>query len=422
MLSSEVTIENGRYITKDAKDGLENEVKQVLQKEGLTYGEDFFWEFGELLFEEPAVARKAASFLNNTGKFGKATAVSNKVKFGRYGAKDTKDGLKRSEAISFLRSKFAGKKAMVEEYISEAEHQDGQGYWSQYFSNTNELADDFLNYAHGRSKDEEKKEGEKSPKTYIKTYEHLGRRVTIPEKDARCKSSDITYGGKGYICKSCGATDVFPGHIKHKTADSPFECCGSTTQAVSEKERYCQTCKATWKKVEGGWSKQSKDSREDDEALEALRRLCPNMTLQEAKEHIASMKKMNKDAEETSYKGYTIKESTSGWYIVWKGDKRIAQAPSIESAKKAIDSGKVKDGKDEGDFQTEDARDGAPPTKADVEKFAPQAPASLKSHPMWSPTDYAYMRKKGYSNEDIKKLWERDRRQGNTPMNWELER
>jgi hypothetical protein len=38
-------------------------------------------------------------------------------------------------------------------------------------------------------------------------------------KDSSCQIKDIAYGGKGYKCMKCGATDVMPGLIKHKAKD-----------------------------------------------------------------------------------------------------------------------------------------------------------------------------------------------------------
>jgi hypothetical protein len=51
--------------------------------------------------------------------------------------------------------------------------------------------------------------------------------------------------------------------------DATHQCCGETTEKVSEKERYCQKCGATWKLGESGWSKTSKDT-EDDPNIPAL--------------------------------------------------------------------------------------------------------------------------------------------------------
>ncbi len=83
-------------------------------------------------------------------------------------------------------------------------------------------------------------------------------------KDSSCQIKDISLGGKGYKCMKCGATDVMPGLIKHKAKDvDSFECCGKQTEKVSEKERYCPSCQATWKKVPDGWSKQSKSKDSD---------------------------------------------------------------------------------------------------------------------------------------------------------------
>ena len=59
-----------------------------------------------------------------------------------------------------------------------------------------------------------------------------------------------------------------------------------------------------------------------------------------------------------------------------------------------------------------DVRNGAPPTK----KFNP--PADLKSHPMFSETDYDYFRGKGYNDSEIKKFWDRDSKNGNSPVDW----
>jgi len=54
--------------------------------------------------------------------------------------------------------------------------------------------------------------------------------------------------------------------LKKKTSDDDkHQCCGQTTQIVNEKERYCPKCKATWRKVEGGWAKNAgKDSKTTD--------------------------------------------------------------------------------------------------------------------------------------------------------------
>ena len=68
------------------------------------------------------------------------------------------------------------------------------------------------------------------------------------------------------------------------------------------------------------------------------------------------------------------------------------------------------------------SKDGSPPSKENVEKFAPQAPASLKSHKMWNKNDYAYFRGKGYSDSEIKKLWDRDSKTGTNPVTWNMDK
>lgn len=74
--------------------------------------------------------------------------------------------------------------------------------------------------------------------------------------------------------------------------------------------------------------------------------------------------------------------------------------------------------------QTKDSktRDGQPPSPEVVSKWVPQAPASLKSHKMWSPADYAYFREKGYSDAEVKAFWDRDAKSGNGPQTWEKAR
>lgn len=37
--------------------------------------------------------------------------------------------------------------ALLNEYIAEAEHQDGEGYWSEYFNSVDEAVADFLRYS-----------------------------------------------------------------------------------------------------------------------------------------------------------------------------------------------------------------------------------------------------------------------------------
>ena len=68
------------------------------------------------------------------------------------------------------------------------------------------------------------------------------------------------------------------------------------------------------------------------------------------------------------------------------------------------------------------SKDGSRPSKENVEKFAPQAPASLKSHKMWNKNDYAYFRGKGYSDSEIKKLWDRDSKTGTNPVTWNMDK
>lgn len=53
--------------------------------------------------------------------------------------------MKREQAIQFLRETFANVPELVEEYITEAEHQDGREYW-QYFASAEELEGDFRIY------------------------------------------------------------------------------------------------------------------------------------------------------------------------------------------------------------------------------------------------------------------------------------
>lgn len=35
---------------------------------------------------------------------------------------------------------------------------------------------------------------------------------------------------------------------------------------------------------------------------------------------------------------------------------------------------------------------------------------------MWSDSDYDYLSKKGYTNKEIKKIWDRDHKDGNSPV------
>lgn len=44
-------------------------------------------------------------------------------------------------------------------------------------------------------------------------------------------------------------------------------------------------------------------------------------------------------------------------------------------------------------------------------------PPSLKSHSMWSLEDYNYLKGKGYTDEEIKGLWDRDASEGKDPVN-----
>lgn len=43
---------------------------------------------------------------------------------------------------------------------------------------------------------------------------------------------------------------------------------------------------------------------------------------------------------------------------------------------------------------------------------------ALKNHPMWSQTDFEYLRGKGYSNRQVLEFWNRDLRLSCKPVNW----
>ncbi|MCA1907921.1 MAG: hypothetical protein LDL39_06130 [Magnetospirillum sp.] len=45
---------------------------------------------------------------------------------------------------------------------------------------------------------------------------------------------------------------------------------------------------------------------------------------------------------------------------------------------------------------------------------------AMKNHPMWSQTDFEYLRGKGYSNRQVLEFWNRDLRLGCKPVNWKL--
>jgi hypothetical protein len=47
------------------------------------------------------------------------------------------------------------------------------------------------------------------------------------------------------------------------------------------------------------------------------------------------------------------------------------------------------------------------------------APGNIKSHPQFTQTDYSYFRGKGYSNQEIKMMWDRENKEGNKPLNWQ---
>lgn len=53
--------------------------------------------------------------------------------------------LTRSNAVSFLYAAFEPQQEVVHEYISEAEHQDGEAYWSQFWTYS-QVAEDFVMY------------------------------------------------------------------------------------------------------------------------------------------------------------------------------------------------------------------------------------------------------------------------------------
>ena len=41
---------------------------------------------------------------------------------------------------------------------------------------------------------------------------------------------------------------------------------------------------------------------------------------------------------------------------------------------------------------------------------------------MWNKNDYAYFRGKGYSDSEIKKLWDRDSKTGTNPVTWNMDK
>lgn len=54
--------------------------------------------------------------------------------------------MERQKAHNFLRKEFSGDPAIVEEYISEGEHQEGTDEFWLFFDNTEQLAEDFNLY------------------------------------------------------------------------------------------------------------------------------------------------------------------------------------------------------------------------------------------------------------------------------------
>ena len=51
--------------------------------------------------------------------------------------------------------------------------------------------------------------------------------------------------------------------------EKKFQCCGKETSVVSDKERYCPSCKATWSKKDSGWSKESQIKEESSNSFVA---------------------------------------------------------------------------------------------------------------------------------------------------------
>lgn len=56
------------------------------------------------------------------------------------------DPLFRQMCIWYLRAAFPEHSEKVEEYIREAEHQEGYGYWQEFFTNIYQAGEDFLLY------------------------------------------------------------------------------------------------------------------------------------------------------------------------------------------------------------------------------------------------------------------------------------
>jgi len=52
-------------------------------------------------------------------------------------------------------------------------------------------------------------------------------------------------------------------------------------------------------------------------------------------------------------------------------------------------------------------------------RFIVRATAALKEHPMWSRSDFEYLRGKGWSNEQVLAFWNRDLRLGCQPVQWD---
>lgn len=55
----------------------------------------------------------------------------------------------RRVCIDFLKSEFLDQLPIVEEYVAEAEHQDGRGYWGE-FRTLEEVRADFVLYLDAR--------------------------------------------------------------------------------------------------------------------------------------------------------------------------------------------------------------------------------------------------------------------------------
>ncbi|KAA0888739.1 hypothetical protein [Oryzomonas rubra] len=93
-------------------------------------------------------------------------------------------------------------------------------------------------------------------------------------------------------------------------------------------------------------------------------------------------------------------------------DHKAAAEAHREAAKLDYDS----EGKADHEAKAAEHDKKAKPAKEDTGRGGKTTLADLKKHPNWSESDHQHLKSKGYSHDEIKDIWDRDKARGNGPL------